>query len=100
MWSGKNPKLSHLRIFDSIVLVKTPGALGKLEDRSNDMVFVGYKRGTKGYRCFNPSTHMVHLSHDFILKRWCKWKFGKDNRGKVCLLKSFVFQVFILDLRM
>ena len=34
--------------------VKTPGVLGKLEDRSKEMVFVGYERGTKGYRCFNP----------------------------------------------
>ena len=43
MWSGKKPKLSHLRIFGSIVLVKTSGALGKLEDRSKEMVFVRYK---------------------------------------------------------
>ena len=34
MWSGKKPKLSHLRIFIPIVHVKTPRALGKLEDRS------------------------------------------------------------------
>ena len=68
MWSGKKPKLSHLRIFGSIVHVKTPGALGKLEDRSKEMVFVGYERGAKGYRSFNPTTHKVHLSRDVIFE--------------------------------
>ena len=75
MWSGKKPKLSHLRIFGLIVHVKTPGALGKLEDRSKEMVFVGYKRGTKGYRCFNPTTHKVHLSQDVIFEEGRKWNF-------------------------
>ena len=75
MWSGKKPKLSHLRIFGSIVHVKTPGALGKLEDRSKEMVFVGYERGTKGYRCFNPTTHKVHLSRDVIFDEGRKWNF-------------------------
>ena len=55
--------------------VKTPGALGKLEDRSKEMVFVGYKRGTKGYRCFNPTTHKVHLSRDVIFDEGHKWNF-------------------------
>ena len=49
MWSRKKPKLSHLRIFGSIVHVKTLGALGKLEDMSKEMMFLGYERGTKGY---------------------------------------------------
>ena len=49
MWSTKKPKLIHLRIFGSIVHVKTPRALGKLEDRRKEMIFVGYERGTKGY---------------------------------------------------
>ena len=49
MWSRKKAKLSYLRIFGSIVYGKTLGALGKLEDRSKEMVFVGYERGIKGY---------------------------------------------------
>ena len=41
MWSGKKLKTSYPRIFGSIVHVKTTGALGKLEERSKEMVFVG-----------------------------------------------------------
>ena len=69
MWSRKKPKLSHIRIFGSIAHLKTLGALAKLEDRSKEMVFVRYhtqrdmsKERTKGYLCFNPTTHKVHLS--------------------------------------
>ena len=61
MWIKKEPKLSHVKIFISIVHVKTLGDLRKLEDRSKEMVFLGYERGTKGYQCFNPTTHKVHL---------------------------------------
>ena len=55
--------------------VKTLGTLGKLEDRSKEMVFVGYERGTKGYRYFNPTTHKVHLSRDVIFDEGRKWNF-------------------------
>ena len=55
--------------------MKTTRALGKLEDRSKEMMFVGYERGTKGYRCFNPTTHKVHLSRDVIFNEGRKWNF-------------------------
>ena len=72
MWSRKKPKLTHPRIFGSIVYVKAPEALGKLEDRSKEMIFVGYERGTEVYWCFNPTTHKVHLCRD-IFHKGCKW---------------------------
>ena len=63
---------SHLKIVGSILHVKSPRALRKLENRSKEMVFVGYERGTKGYRCFDPTTHKVHLSRDVIFEEGCK----------------------------
>ena len=62
MWSEKKPKPSLLWIFNLIVHAKTLGALGKLEDRSKEMIFMGYERGKKGYRYFNPTMHKVYLS--------------------------------------
>ena len=62
IWSGKKPKMSHLKIFGSIVHVKTLGTVGKLDGRSKEMVFVGYERGTKGSQCFDPTTYKIHLS--------------------------------------
>ena len=75
MWRGKKLELSNLRIFGSIVHVKTVRTLGKLEDRSKEMVFVGYERGTKGYRYFNPTTHKVHLGRDVFFDEGHKWNF-------------------------
>ena len=43
------------------------------------MVFLGYKRGTKGYQCFDPITHKIHLSHDVIFEEGCKWNFIKSQ---------------------
>ena len=67
IWSGKKLKLSHLRIFSSIL------HLGKLEDRSKEMIFLGSERDNKGYRYFNPTTHKVHLSRDVIFEERRKW---------------------------
>ena len=68
IWSAKKPKLSRLRIFGSIVHVKNLGAIGKLADRIKEIIFVEYERGTKGYQCFNPTTHKVHLSREVIFE--------------------------------
>ena len=48
MWIRKKPKLSHLRIFGSIVHVKTLEALGKLEEKSKEIMFVGVQERYKG----------------------------------------------------
>ena len=68
MWSAKKSKLSRLRIFGSIVHVKSLGTIGKLVDRIKEIIFLGYERGTKGYQCFNPTTHKVHLRREVIFE--------------------------------
>ena len=62
LWNGKKPKLSHLRIFGSIVDTKTHETSGKLKYRRKEMVFLGYERGTKGYLCFDHTTHNAYWS--------------------------------------
>ena len=37
--------MSHLKIFGSMVFVKTTRRLSKLEDRSKCMLFMGYEAG-------------------------------------------------------
>ena len=55
-WHGRKPNVSYLRTFGCIGHVKTvkPG-LGKLEDRSTKMVFLGYEDGTKAYQLYDPA---------------------------------------------
>ena len=76
-------------MFSSIVHVKTPGALGKLEDRRKDMVFLGNERGTKGYWCFDPTTHKVRLSRDIIFVEECKWNFKEEQASEGMPIKEF-----------
>ena len=67
-WSGRKPAVDHLRVFGSVVHVKTTGMLNKLQDRSVMMVFIGHERGTKAYRCLNPLNFKVTISRDVIFE--------------------------------
>ena len=66
-WYGRKPNVSYLRTFGCIGHVKTvkPG-LGKLEDRSTKMVFLGYEDGTKAYRLYDPARGKVVVSRDVV----------------------------------
>jgi hypothetical protein len=57
IWYGKKPSVHHLRTFGCIAYVKnTKPHLSKLEDRGHKMIFVGYEKGTKTYRVYDPVT--------------------------------------------
>ena len=94
MWRGKKPKLSHVRIFGSILHMKSLGTLGKLEDRRKEMVFVGYKRRTKGYQYFDPTTHKIHLSQDVYFEEGHKWNFMEGRLSKGMPFKEFCVSDF------
>ena len=49
--------------------VKTVSSnLKKLEDRSKPMVFIGYEKGSKAYRVYDPFTRIIHLTRDVIFE--------------------------------
>ena len=58
-WYGRKPSVSHFRTFGSLVHVKVTGNVGKLEDRSQEMIFVGYEHGSKAYRCIDLATRKL-----------------------------------------
>jgi hypothetical protein len=49
--------------------------LKKLEDRGRKMIFVGYERGTKAYRAYDPITRRVHITRDAIFDEELGGKF-------------------------
>ena len=67
-WSGRKPNIDHLRVFGSVVHVKTTKRVSKLEDRSSVMVFIGYELGTKAYRCLDPLSFKVIKSRDVVFE--------------------------------
>jgi hypothetical protein len=61
----KPPSLHHLRIFGCVVFVHQPDEYRtKLEPKSRKCLLLGYSEDTKGYRCYDPTTHKIHISND------------------------------------
>ena len=88
-WNKRKPNVSHLRIFGSVVFVKTTGRLSKLEDRSKCMVFMGYEAGSKAYRCLDPITFKIHISRDMIFDEKKIFKISEEDKlGKLSLCTS------------
>jgi len=57
VWIGKKPSLSHLRVFGCDAYVHVPKEKRtKLDIKSKNCIFIGYKYGLKGYKLWNPVT--------------------------------------------
>ena len=86
-WSGRKPSIDHLRVFGSVVHVKTTKRVNKLEDRSNVMVFIGYELGAKAYRCLDPLSFKVIISRDVVFEECQSWDFSEQG----CQHTNFTF---------
>ena len=62
LWTGKAPKLAHLKPFGCIGYVHIKQ--GKLEPRAMKAVFLGYPKGVKGYRLWLIDERKVVISRD------------------------------------
>jgi hypothetical protein len=56
--------------------------LGKLEDRSTPMVFIGYEPGSKAWWFYNPATRLVHITHDAVFEEDRAWTWDKEDIGE------------------
>ena len=73
-WTRIKPNVDHLRVFGCLAHVKkVSGNLKKLEDRSKPMVFIGYEKGSKPYRVYDPFTGKTHLTRDVIFGEGVGW---------------------------
>ena len=70
----------HLKVFGSIVFIKTTGRLSKLEDRSKCMVFMGYEARSKAYRCLDPITCKIDISKDVIFAETKIFNLGEESK--------------------
>ena len=73
-WTRIKPNVDHLRVFGCLAHVKAVVCdLKKLEDRSKPMVFIGYEKGSKAYRVYDPFTGNIHRTRDVIFEEGCGW---------------------------
>ena len=65
MWSWLTPNISHLHIFGCSAYVTINKKKGwKLDLKSREMTFIGYKQGSKGYQFWDKDSQSVVISHD------------------------------------
>jgi hypothetical protein len=53
--TGKEPSLTHLKVFGCDAYVHVPKEnMSKLDKKVEKCIFIGYKDGLKGYKLWNP----------------------------------------------
>ena len=61
-WSGNKPDVTHFRIFGSRAWARIPTEKRKaLQAQSQECLFVGYSKYSKGYNMINFSTHKAFI---------------------------------------
>jgi hypothetical protein len=69
VWTGKEPSLTHLKVFGCDAYVHVPKEnKSKLDKKVEKCIFIGYKDGLKGYKLWNPETKKVVYSRDVVFR--------------------------------
>ena len=67
VWSGRKPKISHLKVFGSIAYVWIPTAKrSKLDSKSQKLMMTGYNDHHKAYRLIDIATGRLSFSRDVV----------------------------------
>ena len=92
------------RTFGCIVYVHIPKVLhSKLDPCAQRCVFVGYSDFQKGYRCYCPQTHKLHVSLDVSFHETTPYyladKLGSPFQGRMCVKKEIYAKLFLINVR-
>ncbi|WVY97098.1 hypothetical protein V8G54_029249 [Vigna mungo] len=79
VWSGKEIKLSHLKIFDCVTYVHiSDQGRNKLDPKSKKCIFIGYGEDEFGYRLWDNENQKMIRSRDVIFNEKVMYK-DKNN---------------------
>lgn len=68
MWTGRKPRLDHIKVFGSEAYVHVPKQSRKKWDKkSQKMILVGYQANSCNYRLYNPQTGRFMVSRDVVI---------------------------------
>ena len=80
-WYGRKCDVSRLRVFGCTAYARLPAQLRqKLDDRAHRLRFIGYDKGSKGYRLMDDETKKVHICRDVVFN---ETDFGETNHRTV-----------------
>jgi hypothetical protein len=67
--------------------------LKKLEDRGRKMIFIGYERGTKAYRAYDPIAKSIHVTRDVVFDKQAQWDWGTGGNNGASGGNNDIFMV-------
>ncbi|KAJ0735425.1 putative RNA-directed DNA polymerase [Helianthus annuus] len=74
VWSGNKPSIGHLRVFGCVAYAHIPKQYrGKLDDKAEKAIFVGYSEHSKAYKLHNPVTNKIIISRDVVFDENQEW---------------------------
>lgn len=82
-WSGRNPSIKHLRVFDCVFYAQLPKEKRyKLDEASEKCIFVRYSTMSKGYKLCGVKTNKIVISGDVIFEEKAKqnWEQRKEDK--------------------
>jgi hypothetical protein len=57
VWFGKNPLMTHLKVFGCDAFVHVPKEKrSNMDKKAVKCIFIGYKEGMKGYKIWDPAS--------------------------------------------
>ncbi|GKV08818.1 hypothetical protein SLEP1_g20394 [Rubroshorea leprosula] len=94
-WYGQKPSADHLKVFGSICYNHVPTAKrGKLDEKAEIGIFIGYATQAKGYKVYDPISKKVNVHKDVVFDESAHWNWdaGKIEKGsnKQCEASSDV----------
>ncbi|CAL8114289.1 unnamed protein product [Prunus armeniaca] len=91
-YSGRKPRIAHLKIFGSLCYVHVPvECRHKLEPKSFKGVFVGYATCENGYRVFDPLSKKLFLSRDIVFDEEAAWNWEENLESISPNAGSFIY---------
>ena len=99
VWTGKEVDYSGLRVFDCLAYVHIPSEeRSKLDPKSKQRVFLGYGKGVKGYKFWDPMGNKAVISRDVVFDENSMLKSTQGKKQQVPESKNSDKQVVQVEL--
>ena len=68
-WTGREPELSHVKVFGPMAYAHVPKQFRKkLDDKAKKLILVGYQDESTNYRFYDPVKKTIVVSCDVVFK--------------------------------
>ncbi|KAF5759182.1 putative RNA-directed DNA polymerase [Helianthus annuus] len=85
-WSGRKPSVGHLKVFGCVAYAHVPKQnRGKLDDKVEKAIFIGYSESSKAYKLYNPITRKTIISRDVVFDEEQEWNERVTHKEVSCI---------------